>query len=69
MAVGFYCVACDDFRDVQIEELKRDALNKGKLPWGDIVCVECHLVIATINANEPGKYEFERVETGEYIHC
>ena len=68
MAVRFYCSTCDDFREVVIEELKRDSLNKGKLPWGDIVCAACYLVIATIDANEAGKYEFVRDETDEFIH-
>ncbi len=47
---------------IEIEPLKTDDLNKGKPPWGDIVCDECHFVIATISANEPGIYQFSRLE-------
>lgn len=57
--VRFYCVACDSHANVTIETLKEDDLNKGKDPWGDIVCVDCRLVIATISAKQPGIYEFQ----------
>lgn len=59
--VRFYCDACDEHREVIIERLQKDDLN-GDMIWGDIVCKECHLVIATISADAPGVYEFKKVE-------
>jgi hypothetical protein len=35
-----------------------DALNDG--PWGDIVCGECHAVLGTMCADEPGIYTIVR---------
>ena len=58
--VRFYCEGCGKYKNVKIEPLETDELNKGKPPWGDIVCVECHLVIATISADVPGTYSFIR---------
>lgn len=58
--VRFYCEICDQAQPVEIEPLETDDLNKGKPPWGDIVCNECHLVIATISADTPGIYSFVR---------
>ena len=64
--VLFYCISCQEHRHVKIESLKADDLNKGKDPWGDIVCENCHLVIATISAKQPGIYEFQlKVSDGE----
>lgn len=60
--VRFYCECCEEHCDVEIEALKTDELNKGKPPWGDIVCTVCHLVIATISADKPGDYSFQRIE-------
>lgn len=63
--VRFFCSTCDANKEVVIEPLKSDDLNKGKDPWGDIVCVDCHLVIATISAKQPGIYRFEREVTDD----
>ena len=54
-----YCEFCDQRVEVEIEPLKKDALND--VPWGDIVCATCHFVIATISADEPGVYQFIKV--------
>lgn len=59
--IKFYCEICDYHRPVEIEPLQTDDLNKGKPPWGDIVCQECHFVIATISASESGVYQFAKV--------
>jgi hypothetical protein len=63
--VRFYCEVCDEHKCVLIEPLETDELNKGKPPWGDIVCVECHFVIATISADIPGIYKFSREVSNE----
>lgn len=60
--VKFYCEVCDCHRPVEIEPLETDDLNKGKPPWGDIICTVCHLVIATVSASEAGVYRFEKFE-------
>ena len=59
--INFYCECCDCHQPVHIEYLQADDMNKGKPPWGDIVCTECNFVIATISAPEPGVYRFVKV--------
>jgi hypothetical protein len=59
--VKFYCEVCDCHQPVEIEPLITDDLNKGKPPWGDIICTKCFFVIATVSASEPGVYRFEKV--------
>jgi len=58
--VRFYCELCEKSQPVIIEPLQKDELNGEKI-WGDILCAECRLVIATITADEPGQYEFVKV--------
>ena len=64
-SVKFYCESCSDDRTVcrpiKIERLSTDKLNRPKI-WGDILCAECGFVIATITADEPGLYDFLKVE-------
>lgn len=55
--VKFYCEVCGNHTPVEIEHLKKDDLN-GDMIWGDIVCTECHFVIATISSNIAGNYSF-----------
>lgn len=57
----FFCELCETAQPVIIEPCKKDSLNGEKI-WGDIVCKECHLVIATIECDEAGEYEFVRKE-------
>lgn len=58
--VKFYCISCEEAREVIIEDLSTDDLN-GDSIWGDIICSECHLVIATVTSNSPGQYAFIKV--------
>ena len=48
----FYCKGCSEHQPVIIEPLKFDDLNDNA--WGDIVCKECHVVIATMSSNREG---------------
>ncbi len=56
MSVKFYCDCCEEYFPVFIDPLISDKASKG-VPWGDIICTKCHLVIATISADTPGIYE------------
>lgn len=58
--VKFYCEFCEDHVEVEIEDTQKDSLNV--FFWGDIVCKICHLVIATITTDTPGKYRFVKVD-------
>jgi len=62
--VNFYCESCECFHAVEIEEMKQDDLNGDDI-WGDIVCSVCHLVIATVIVDKPGKYEFVLKKDGD----
>ena len=57
----FFCEYCGNIQEVEIEPLSTDKLNKPKI-WADILCKECHFVIATIEAEEPGIYNFIKVK-------
>ena len=59
--IRFYCTACQKSQSVIIERLETDVLNGSKI-WGDIICKECHFVIATVEADEPGQYDFIKIE-------
>lgn len=50
---------CGEQRKVIIEPLEPDDLNL--IAWGDIICTECRLVIATISSDESGVYQFVKV--------
>ena len=63
--VKLYCEQCEGFQPVEIEPLRRDDLNP--MPWGDIVCSVCHLVIATMTADEPGTYGIVRVPSARDV--
>jgi hypothetical protein len=60
-AVEFFCEACGVPRSVYIEPLSADDLN-GTKKCGDIICVNCRFVIATIFADKPGIYRFVKTE-------
>jgi len=47
-----HCEVCGKHQLVNPIQLRKDRLNKK--PWGDIVCSECHFVIATISADVEG---------------
>ena len=53
--IRIYCDSCQKNVEFFIEPLSTDNCNEGI--WGDIVCKECHLVIATLTADEPGIYD------------
>jgi hypothetical protein len=58
MTIRFYCDSCEKDQPVILEPVQTDALNDG--PWGDVVCAECHLVLGTMFADEPGIYTIVR---------
>lgn len=55
----FYCEGCGKHQPVVIEPLKFDDLNNDA--WGDIVCKECSLVIATMSSNREGRLGYTSV--------
>ena len=58
--VRIYCECCGENVPLEIEPMSTDELNGDKI-WGDIVCPECHFVIATLTADESGIYAIEKV--------
>ena len=58
--VKFCCESCGEQKNVIIDPLKTDELNKPAI-WSDIRCAECNFVIATISADEPGIYDIVKV--------
>jgi hypothetical protein len=59
--VRIYCGSCDYDAPMIIDQMQKDSLNGDKI-WGDLVCGRCRSVIATISVNEPGIYQFKKVE-------
>lgn len=51
-----YCENCDEATVAKIEPISKDRLNEN--PYGDIVCSECHLVLATLSADIEGEVVF-----------
>jgi hypothetical protein len=51
--IRFYCEFCEEHRPIEIEPLRKDDLN-GNVAWGDILCKECHFVIATVTSEVEG---------------
>lgn len=60
MTVRLFCVVCQKSQPIIIEPMQSDDLNGDKI-WGDIICSECKLVIATVEVQEPGIYDFVKV--------
>ena len=58
--VKFYCEMCDEHTPAHIEPAAIDDLNP--MPWGDVVCERCKLVIATYSADKPGQLVFEEAD-------
>ena len=58
--IRIWCETCQKSTALYIEPLGCDDLN-GDAIWGDIVCSECGLVIATLTADEPGNYDIVRM--------
>jgi len=52
----FHCEVCERHQEVEIEPLQFDELNRGA--WGDIICKECRLVIATFSSEQSGRLVF-----------
>ena len=52
-SIKFYCEICDKAQSVYIDLVEYDELND--TPWGDIVCLNCSFVIATISAADNGR--------------
>lgn len=59
--IKFYCSSCQKNQPVIIEEFKKDQLNGEKI-WADVVCSQCHLVLISLEADEPGIFNFVLVE-------
>ena len=57
--IRVFCEGCQDFRTVVTTALKTDHYNAK--PWTDLMCKKCKLVIATIEADEPGICNIELI--------
>jgi uncharacterized protein YlaI len=55
----FYCEVCGELKPVEIKKIEKDDLNEK--PWGDILCSDCHFVIATVSADKEGYLIFKEV--------
>jgi transcription initiation factor TFIIIB Brf1 subunit/transcription initiation factor TFIIB len=55
-----YCENCGKRVPLEIDHMRSDDLN-GDVIWGDLVCSKCKLVIATLEVDSPGIYEFVKV--------
>ena len=60
-SVKIYCGGCGEYVPLIIEPLHVDELN-GETIWGDVVCPECHFVIDTLTADEPGTYDIVKTD-------
>ena len=54
--IKFHCNVCNQHQPVILEPLRKDELNPK--PWGDVVCAECYLVIATYSAENEGVLQY-----------
>lgn len=61
--IKIFCPGCGSFQPFEIEPLRLDVLNE--LPWGDIICQECHLVISTLESERTGRVEIVFLPTAE----
>lgn len=58
--IKIWCEGCGGNVPFELEKLSSDDLN-GDAIWGDVVCPNCKLVIATITADEPGLYNLVKI--------
>ena len=59
-----YCSTCDKFQLLEMVDMGRwgqSPDNQVQHNWGDLLCSECHLVIATLAVDKPGVYRFVKV--------
>jgi hypothetical protein len=62
--VSIYCSTCGKFQVLEIVNMGPWGVNpEGSINrnWGDLLCSECHLVIATLSVDIPGVYQFIKV--------
>lgn len=55
-----FCDSCKEPTKLEILFIPKDKLN-GNRSWTDLMCDKCHFIIATIEVDEPGRYEFVKV--------
>lgn len=51
--IKFYCEHCGIMQRIKKAYASTDDLNE--VPWDDIVCNECHFVIATFESDKEGE--------------
>jgi len=59
-----YCETCGKKQPLIIEPMSTDELNAPAI-WGDLICGKCHSIVATLEVDEPGVYEFRKVKDVE----
>lgn len=60
MSVKIYCEVCGSTKPVIIE-LSKDIIFPEQGIWGDILCSDCHFVIATVFGDVEGEYELSKI--------
>lgn len=59
MKVLIYCENCNAHQPFSVDPMKKDPKNADSI-WGDLVCLVCRFVIATLTVEEEGIYEFRK---------
>ena len=58
----FYCETCESVGPLGIEDMVPDSVHPEKGIWGDMICMQCFSMIASVKANEAGIYTFVEIE-------
>ena len=56
-----YCHTCKTFQPFVTEEMRSDTRYEQPGVWGDVRCLVCSTVIATLQVDQPGLYAFRKV--------
>ena len=56
-----YCHTCKTFQPFVTEEMRSDTRYEQPGVWGDVRCLVCSTVIATLQVDQPGIYAFRKV--------
>src|SRR5687767_10007407 len=56
-----YCRTCKTLQPFVTEEMRSDTRYEQPGVWGDVRCLVCSNVIATLQVDQPGLYAFKKV--------
>jgi hypothetical protein len=57
----FYCETCGAVRSLGIEDMVQDTVFPKNGIWGDMVCMTCFSIIASVKAYDAGIYTFTKI--------